>query len=183
MHGIIFNQLLKFVRENYGFDVLNQILEDSQLDGKFYDATKAYPDKEIVTIVASACKRLMVKEETVLEAFGRFLVPGLIQTYQSYILPSWRTIDLLAHIETTMHRAVRQAEPEASPPRLEVKKCNKDKVEIRYFSGRNMHALGVGLIKGVAEHYEEEDNLKISISEIENGKLITVKIEQSVAVS
>ncbi len=180
MHGIIFNQLLKFVRENYGFDVLNQIMEDSKLSGKFFDATKSYPDKEITSIVTAACNRLMVKEEVVLEAFGRFLVPGLIQTYQSFILPSWKTIDLLAHIETTMHRAVRQAEPEASPPRLEVSRVSKDEVEIRYYSARKMHALGLGLIKGVANHYEEEQQLKIRVSDIENGKLIDVKIEQSV---
>ena len=37
MHGIIFNQLFKFVRENNGNDMLKKILEDSKIGIKFYD--------------------------------------------------------------------------------------------------------------------------------------------------
>ena len=35
MHGIIFNQLIKFVRENHGYEELSEIMKASGLKGKF----------------------------------------------------------------------------------------------------------------------------------------------------
>lgn len=176
MHGIIFNQLFKFVREHHGFEELNGIMEDSGLKGKFYDATRSHPDGEILAIVNAACKRLNTNKDEVLEGFGQFLVPALMKTYSSFLLPSWRTIDLLSNIETTMHRTVRLSQPEAAPPELLVERINKKEVNIKYYSKRKMHSLGVGLIKGIANHFNEGDKLNINVHDLEDGKLINVVV-------
>ena len=177
MHGIIFNQLIKFVRENHGYDKLNEIMKASGLKGKFYDATRSHPDGEIVAIVDAACERLGVSKEAVLEAFGMFLVPGLMKTYSAFLLPDWKTIDLLSNLETTMHRTVRLSQPEAAPPELIVERVNKNEVSIQYSSKRQMHSLGVGLIKGIACHFKEEDKLTIKVGDHVKGKLINVIID------
>ena len=177
MHGIIFNQLFRFVRENHGFDELSEIMKDSGLKGKFYDATKSHPDTEIVAIVTAACERLNADKDVVLEAFGKFLVPTLMKTYQSFLLPNWRTIELLSNIETTMHRTVRLSQPGAAPPELIVDKVSDKEVNIKYLSKRQMHSLGVGLIKGIANHFNEEDKLRIAVNDLDGGKLINVVVD------
>ena len=176
MHGIIFNQLFKFVREAHGFDTLNEIMDNAGLKDKFYDATKSHPDGEIVAIVNAACQHLNVDRETILESFGFFLVPALMKTYYSLLLPRWKTIDLLSNIETTMHKTARLSQKDADPPQLDVERINEKEVNIKYFSKRKMHSLGLGLIKGIAHHYNEEDKLKITVNDLQEGKLINVKV-------
>ena len=176
MHGIVFNQLFKFVREEHGFDALDKIMENAGLKGKFYDATVSHPDQEIFSIVEAACKLLNADKEVVLEAFGSFLAPSLMKTYYSFLLPSWKTIDLLSNIESTMHKTVRMSQPEADPPKLEVKRLSQNEVDIKYLSERKMHSLGIGLIKGIARHYNEESDLKIKVDDLQGGKLISVSV-------
>ncbi len=176
MHGIIFNQLFKFVRENHGFEAMDEIMKEAGLNGKFYDATKSHADQDIFAIVEAACKKLNASKDDVLEAFGEFLVPALMKTFFSYLLPSWRTIDLLSHIENTMHKTARISQPGALPPQLDVQRINQNEVNIKYYSKRKMHSLGIGLIKGIASHYQEDSKLKIDVSDIDDGKLIHVAV-------
>ena len=75
--------------------------------------------------------------------------------YRHFVSPAWRTLDVLEHTESTIHRIVRLREPGATPPRLVCTRVSGTEVMIAYESPRRMCSLGVGLAFGLAEHYSE----------------------------
>lgn len=171
MHGIVFNQLFKFIRENHGQKALDEVMNNSGIGVKFYDATKAHPDEELEKILSSACEKLKISRNTALEAFGEFIAPGLLQIYGSFIKKEWDAMDLLENIETTIHKTVRISNPEADPPALQIERMSKNSLKIFYSSKRNMLHLGIGIIRAIGAHFET----KIDISKrSEDGKEVIV---------
>ena len=172
MHGIVYQQLMEFVKQGHGEDALNNILKDAGLEGKFYSATKSHPDEDIEAIVASACKALGTDRDTVLEAFGVYIAPDLLKIFSSYVKNDWKAMDLLEHIETTIHKSVRITNPEADPPALKIERVSDNEVLIHYSSQRKMIALGVGIIKAIGDHYNE--SMSIDRQETATGTTLRV---------
>src|SRR5574337_55977 len=102
MHGIIFLQLQRFIKSAANQEVLNTIMDDAKFRGKFFDATKSYPDEELVAILNSACKVLKLDQEVALEEFGKYITPSVLTTYKPYIKSEWKCMDLLENVETTI---------------------------------------------------------------------------------
>jgi hypothetical protein len=155
MHGIVFQQVKNFVVGNFSLSTWEEILDKAQLSGKMFMPTSIYPDKEAQALIAAISAKLNLPATEVLEKFGEYLSGNLIKIYAASISQGWRTLDLLEHTENTMHKAVRFADKNATPPKLVCKRLTKDKVCITYTSERLMADLGVGLIKGFAKHYNE----------------------------
>ncbi len=173
MHGIIFNQLFKFVRESQGEKTLQKILKDAGIGPKFYDATKFYPDEELERIASSACKILNVRRNDLLELFGSFIAPGLLRIYQSFFKEEWDAMDLLENIETTIHRAVRLNDPQATPPTLKIERTGPDDISIIYTSERDMINLGIGIIKEIGHQYKTRFDIKKVL--IKDGTMLKIK--------
>lgn len=161
MHGLIFTELQKYVNHKFDYSTWKVLLEKSSLKGKLYLPTQVYPDSEVLAIVAAASEATKIPQADILEDFGKFIVPDLLKIFSTSVKPEWRTLDMLENIEGTIHRAVRQREPGATPPQLVCTRVAPGKVEIIYRSARKLCPLAMGLIKGVAEHYQE----KITITE------------------
>jgi predicted hydrocarbon binding protein len=155
MHGLIFTELQKYVMKKYDFATWQLLLLQSGLGDKLYLPTQVYPDKEVFGIVTTASKVTGLEVAVILEDFGKFLVPDLVKVFASFVKPEWKTLDMLENIENTIHKAVRAKEPQATPPKLVCKRIASNKVEIIYTSNRKICPLAIGLIKGVAEHYDE----------------------------
>ena len=172
MHGIIFNLLYKFVQENYNFQTLQEIKKEAGLDGAFHFATRSYPDEEIEAMVGAASKLLKVDRDTILESFGQFIAPELLRVYRPYVKANWDCMTLLENIEKAIHKAVMNNTPDADPPKLKINRIDEDTIQIEYTSPRKMIALGVGIIKKIAEHYQEK--LQINQLSIVDGTLLTI---------
>jgi hypothetical protein len=176
MHGFIFLQLKKYVQQQHGLDTWHDLMQNANVSQKQYAATEVYPDADIKSLVNTAVKLLGVPANELLEELGLFLVPDLIDIYQMYINPTWRTLDLVAHTEETMHRAVRVSTPAATPPILHVSRVGKDKLIIDYHSHRKMAPLAVGIIKGIAKHYGESDLIEIKMTEYSEGERVQIDV-------
>lgn len=165
MQGVIFQQLQQFVTKNYGPQQWYQLLESSDLKGKMYLPTQVYPDSEVVTLVTNASQATNMPVAAILESFGEFIAPSLLKIYSASIQANWNTIDLLEHVENTIHKAVRFADKAATPPQLLCERKSANRISIDYSSKRNMADLGIGIIKAIAKIKNES----ISISKLENG--------------
>lgn len=174
MHGIIFNQLYRFVVENHNYETLINLKTKAGLSGSFHDATKSYPDEEMQRLINAAVEMLGVDRDAVLEAFGSYIAPGLLKIYGAYIPSNWKSMDLLAQIEETIHRVVKMNQPEADPPKLIVNRVHPNEVHIEYNSPRKMIALGIGIIKKIGEHFQE--NLSIEKEELPEGSLLKIRL-------
>ncbi|WP_207430834.1 heme NO-binding domain-containing protein [Sabulibacter ruber] len=165
MHGFILLEFEKYIIKEHGFAVWNNISRKANAEGLSIDATQVYPDSIVFSLVGEAIKELDAEPGTFLERFGYALVPNLLKVYKAYIDPAWRTMDVLEHTERTMHHAVRTNNPEVTPPILEITRKGPKSLQIIYRSKRNIPQLGVGVIKGIANHYGELPKLHLHLTQ------------------
>ncbi|PRY06819.1 heme-NO-binding protein [Pontibacter ummariensis] len=179
MHGFIFLQFKKFVQQTHGVQAWQELKDEAQVSRPQFNATEIYPDADIIALVHTAAAKWELPAEVFLEQVGTFLVPDLLDVYQLYINPAWRTLDLVEHTENNMHRAVRVSSPEATPPILHVTRVNAKKLIIDYHSKRRMAALAVGIIKGIAAHYQESDRINIVLHKYSGGERVQIELTYS----
>jgi hypothetical protein len=142
-----------------------------------FELTKSYPLEAIGGIVVAASQMTGMPEDEIKERFGEYLVPDLFTLYKSYLQPHWKTYDVLLHTEKVMHGAVRKLNSSANPPILNVNKINDNLLMIDYFSKRRMASLAVGIIKGIAKYYNEEDVVHVRSMTALNDERVQLRVE------
>jgi len=159
MHGIIFNELRKYATARLGPGAWEMLLTSADLGGKTYLATQRYPDEEVVALVGAASAAASLDASVVLEDFGEFIAPDLIGMFRSLIRPEWRTLDVVARTEDTIHKVVRLRYADAAPPYLKATRIAANHVQIIYTSPRKLCFIAKGIVKGLAKHFNEEIRL------------------------
>ena len=155
MHGMVFAELRNYAETNHGKGTWDALLRNAGLQGKTYLQVQEYPDMELVALVKAASSMTGLPVAKVLEDFGQFIVPALLKMFGHLLLAEWRTIDVIEHTETTVHRVVRVRNPGANPPKLQTVRRGRDEVVVVYASPRQMCAFAIGIGKGLAMHFGE----------------------------
>ena len=168
MHGFIFAEIKKYVEHKLDRDTWYAVLEKADLGSKEYENFLKYPDEEAVAIVGTASSMTGIPVPDLLEDFGKFLGGDLFNVYRPIINPKWKTIDFLVNVEETIHDIVRSRNKQAKPPVLVANQLGPKQVRILYRSARAMSPLAIGIIRGVAAHYEEDITVT-SDSSMESG--------------
>jgi hypothetical protein len=161
MHGSILALLKSYAETRLGPQGWGTLLEEAKLKGKVYMAIAEYPDAEVIAIVGAASKLSGKPIPGVLDDFGQFIVPKLIQMYGSSVKPTWKTLDFLENVEGAIHKLVRMKNPGAKPAKLETSRTGPNDLVLKYSSPRKLCPLAAGMIKGVANHYHQ----KVSVTE------------------
>jgi len=155
MHGLIFIELKKYVETKFDSATWEKLLEKAGQKHQLYLAATVYPDSDILKLVTTACEMTGLTANAVLEDFGRFIAPDLVEQYKFLINPNWGLLDFLANTEETIHKIVRFHKG-VTPPRLVTTRVAADKLVITYTSQRKMCALLKGIVKGAADLYKED---------------------------
>ncbi len=155
MHGVIFQQLKAYVGEKLGPQAWNELLAAAGRRGNAYVAVKEYPDEELLLLVATASRVTGIPVNSLVEDFGAFIVPGLLNMFRFAVRPEWRTLDFLEHTEDSIHTVVRARNPGARPPELKATRVSPREVVIRYNSARKLCPLVRGIAAGAAAHFRE----------------------------
>jgi len=155
MHGTMFVHLRRFTEEQYGTAAWNVVLSAAELGPRVYLPITSYPDEELSAIVAAAARATGQEVPALLESFGEYVAPHLVAMYRHLLKPSWRTLDVLEHVEATAHRAVRVEQPGAAPPYLEAIRDSERQLTIHYTSARRLCHVAKGIIRGLARHFGE----------------------------
>ena len=162
MHGTIFFELKKFVETKLGGrEAWDRLLSESELGARTYEVMADYPDSEVIKLISTVSRITGAPVPAILEDFGEFIAPDLLQMYSGVINPAWKTLDVIEHTEDEIHRVVRLHNRDAHPPNLKCVRTSEDEVVIEYSSQRKMCDVAKGIAKGLAKHFEES----ISISE------------------
>ena len=161
MHGVILNELKGFVDAAFGDGGWKALLGQARLGGRIYLAIEEYPDAEALALVGAASKLSGKPVGDLLEAFGEYLVPGLLKMYGSLVQQGWDTLDIIEHTEETVHRVVRMRNRGARPPYLKCERKGLHELLVVYDSERKMCRLGLGIIRGIAKKRGE----KVAVTE------------------
>lgn len=162
MHGSIFVLLKRFVEYKYNYSAWVKLLEDTGIEHPPYQMREMYPTDELFAIVQRASEQSGVAAYDLMEQYGQFIVPDLMLIYSKYIVPGWRTYEMLLNTEEAMHGAVRKEDDRTSPPMLLVTKKGEKQLIIDYHSKRRMAGVAVGIIKGIASYFNESDIVEVT---------------------
>lgn len=156
MNGIIFVEVGKFAKARLGDQVWEEIMRMSGVPSRLYVPVADYPDEEAVALLDALSAKMAEPLPAILETLGEFIVPDLIQMSHYLIHRDWKTIDLIANTEETIHEVLRKAGTKSNPPELKCLRTTPQEVAVTYTSPRKLCALAKGIIKGVAKHYDEQ---------------------------
>lgn len=163
MHGAIFVELEKFVTAQLGEGAWDKLTKEAGIaSGRAYKPRFIYPDDELVALVQTGSKVTGIPVPALLEAFGEFIGPHLLEMYWKSIDPAWRTLDVIENTEEAIHTVVRLDHPGAMPPYLKAERTGPNEVAVTYTSPRKLCAVGRGISRGIASQYGE----KIEIEDV-----------------
>ena len=156
MHGTIFTELEKFVGARMGDGAWAPLKAKAGIPAdRSYEVFNTYPDEEVVALVTAASDTAGLPVPALLEDFGLFIAPDLLEMYWGAIEPEWRTLDVIEHTETTIHTVVRLDHKGATPPYLSASRTGENEVTVVYTSPRRMCPVARGIARGIAAHYGE----------------------------
>lgn len=178
VHGSLFFLLRKFVSKIHSPQHWVGILDELGFRDREYEITQSYPMVEFDRIVDLAGKKSLKNRHELLEEFGQMIVPDLFSLYKDYLNPSWRTLQVLENTEQVMHGAVRRLNSTAYPPVLDVSRISPTVVLIDYYSKRRMGSLALGIIRGIAGFYNEQDAIAADLITAPEDFHVQIKVEQ-----
>ncbi|RDV11459.1 hypothetical protein DXT99_24680 [Pontibacter diazotrophicus] len=177
MHGSIFVLLKRFVESLYGYSTWVNLREAAGVKHAPYQMNEMYPTSEIFAIVGKASELMGIPPHELMEQFGESLVPDLLLIYKKYVRPEWRTYDMLLNTETAMHAAVRKEDSRTTPPILLVTKISDRQLLIDYHSKRRMGGVAVGIVRGIAKHFDESDKVEVTLLTPAGEEDVQVKVD------
>lgn len=155
VHGIIFFELKRFA-ESLGPGMWWSLMNEARLEGRLYLPLRVYPDSDLRALVTAAARLRQQQETHLLEAFGHYLSPRLLDFYQVLTDPGWTTLDVLEHAEQSFYRTIKRTVPEIDARVFTARRLRPDEVEVTYHSQRRLCALARGMIRGLADHFGEQ---------------------------
>ncbi len=179
MHGSIITLLKRYVQTQYDHSTWVKLVEISGLDKIEFDHKSVYPDDHVYALVGHAAEMTGIPAEELHEKFGEYLVPDLMYMYQKLLRPEWKTLDMIEHTELTMHKQVRKEHAENAPPVLDVTRISENELIIQYVSPRRMSGLAVGIVRGLANYYDEADRIDVMPTTADNGERVSIHVRRS----
>lgn len=162
MHGSICCIVKKFVETQFGKAAWDEILVTAGFEGLQLSPIGVYPDEAVIAILGAGCELLDCELDDLLGKIGRFAGPELVGFASNMLHPDWKTFELLANVESLIHRTVRIHNPDAQPATIQAFRLNENKMQVVYSSRRGLCPLAKGILLGVSDHFNE----KVTVREI-----------------
>jgi len=156
MKGIVFTEFLDMVESAYGLQMVDSIIESSDLSSEgAYTAVGTYDFNEMVGLLTSLSKATEVPTNDLLYTFGHYLFNSLLTAHPE-VVSSYKTpLSLLYSIEDHIHVHVRKLYPDAELPSFKVLERTDQAMTMVYSSNRGLYALAHGLMEKTFEHFEK----------------------------
>jgi hypothetical protein len=157
MKGIVFTEFLDMVEKEFGYEVVDHIIEESKLDsGGVYTSIGTYPHSEIVQLLMNLSSKVLVKPTLLLKAFGKYLFETFAKSYPQFFSAVDNAFDFLKSIDNHIHVEVLKLYPDATLPKFNTFLEDENEMRMVYRSERKMAALAEGLMEKSIEFYNQK---------------------------
>jgi len=161
MKGIVFTEFFEMVEEKFGFEMSNQLVEETNLDSNgVYTAVGTYSHHEIVALVVKLSEKTGMEVPKLLNVFGHHLFTVFVNAYKQFFVGVNTCFEFFKNIDQYIHVEVLKLYPDAELPKFEIEEESENKLVMVYTSARKMSELAVGLMEAAAKYFNED----ISIS-------------------
>ncbi|MCH2223416.1 MAG: heme NO-binding domain-containing protein [Crocinitomicaceae bacterium] len=161
MKGVIFTEFLEMVEKEFGDEILEEVIEESGLDG-IYTSIGMYPKSDLLKMVSALSKRTKKEVSNIFQFFGLYLLESFTILYPSIFANTDTLFDFLEKAKELIRTEVRKIYPEAKLPNFETKRIDDKKFEIIYYSDLDLGELALGLIQGCLKQFKNEGQVKMT---------------------
>ena len=177
MKGLIFCEFLEMVEDKFGYEVVDEIIEKSNLPSQgVYTSVGTYSHEEIFSLVNHLGEKLNVPVSKLFYTYGVYVFGVFGKAYKDLISGHSNAFQFLCRVEDTIHVQVLKLYPEAELPTIEIHNQEKDKLELIYSSQRKMSDFAEGLIQGCLNYFNEEASvIKKDLTEDQTKVLFTIQ--------
>lgn len=161
MKGFVFTCFLDLVEDNFGYEIVDEIILTSNLStGGVYTSIGTYPHYEIFELVGQLSSVTQIPIRTLLKLYGQHFFK-VSETQYGYLLSSFtNTFQLLESIPHYMHIEVKKIYPDAELPQITTKRVADNVLEMIYSSEQKMFDFAEGLIDSCLKFYGEEGSIE-----------------------
>lgn len=100
MKGIVFTEFFEMVEERFGFEMSNQLVEDTELkSGGVYTAVGTYSHHEIVALVVKLSEKTEIEIPKLLNVFGHHLFGVFVKAYHHFFVGVDNCFDFFKNID------------------------------------------------------------------------------------
>ncbi|GAA3510272.1 nitric oxide sensor HnoX [Aquimarina addita] len=155
MKGIVFTEFLELVEDKFGLEVVDEIIEKSELpSGGAYTAVGTYDFSEMLSLLTHLSDHSKISIDALLLTYAEHFFKVLADSYPGLIDKYDDPIKLLSSIENHIHTEVQKIYPDAELPTFEVIDKTSTTLVMIYKSSRAMYNFGLGLMNKTFEHYK-----------------------------
>lgn len=177
MKGIVFTEFLDMVEKEFGYGVVDSIIESSDLESEgIYTSIGTYHHYEIIQLLSNLSDTVKVDKNVLLKAFGKYLFDTFYKTYPSFFESVDNAFDFLISIDKHIHVEVLKLYPDATLPKFETYINENEHLIMTYISVRKMSPLAEGLIEKSLIHYKEDCTIDVENIE-KDGSIVKFVIK------
>lgn len=157
MRGIVFTEFLDFVESDFGYEMTDQIIQDSALPhGGAYTSIGNYPHSEMATLLRHLSLRSEVPVPDLLRRYGRYFFGMLSKSFAYFFEGANDAFTLCELFESRVHAEVRKLYPDVELPRFETRRITEHSLQLIYRSERLPADFAAGLIDAILSHFGED---------------------------
>ncbi len=154
MKGIVFTEFLDFVAEQFSLEMLDDIIQASDLPSEgAYTAVGTYDYQEMMQLVSALGRITGLPVADLVTSFGQHLFGIFVKNHPGYIEGIDSTFSFLLAVEKTIHVEVLKLYPDAELPRFQYEFPEPNKMMMVYQSRRALGDLAEGLMMGCIDHF------------------------------
>lgn len=168
MKGTIVKCLEEVVKKNHGEEKWEDILEACGMDPyHIFSVMDDVPDEAIVAAIGKAAEIIGVSQQEVMDAFGvHWSAVYAPRVYEVYYEKATSTRQMLMAMAGVHEQVTRRIE-NARPPKFTYEEHGPDGLRMTYASPRGMVALMPGLVRGMAQYFNEQVDVGLSGNTVE----------------
>ncbi len=156
MYGLINSALQSMIREKFGDEQWNRVLEASGVPADSFLSMRSYDDKITYDLAFAASDVLGAPVEACLEMFGEYWVlETASKSYGPLMDAAGSDMVEFLHNLNTLHDRITSTFLNYRPPEFQVEDLDDDRYRVHYVSEREgLTPFVVGLLKGLAVRFD-----------------------------
>lgn len=171
MKGVVFTQYLEMVEEKFGFDINDEMIQNSGVEG-IYTQAGNYPHGDLFKMVEALSKLTGISVNDLVFTYGEHLFSILIKIYPEPIKKYNSCFEFIANLEKVVHPEVKKLYPDSDLPTFDLISMDENELKVKYISTKPLMEFAKGLMYGCAKHYKENIEVNYENLPSENGKFM-----------
>jgi hypothetical protein len=163
MYGIVNKALEDLVKENFGEEKWDLILERSGVEEDFFISNEPYDDEITFKLAVSVSEEMNMPIEEVLQAFGEWWVLRTSkEKYGGLMEAGGSSLKEFLQNLPVFHNRVMLIYPKLTPPEFKVSEIKDKSLNVHYYSKREgLQEFVRGLLTGLGKMYDTKVHVEL----------------------